>query len=205
AAEFEAHPPRLAALCAAISAGYALLARERELPALDFDAFLRGPVAEARRKPARAKVVARRLEGALNVDALLTAVHDFTQRVLEEVFVNPPAPNSSEAPNRSPEELHEELEVLHAWNAWVHRELDHFKSRYAAGAATVLAAANARGFSAGLESAFYEGPLRLRLPLALRLDADGALSFDCPLPSPQGKLALFMDAFKALTVPPHLR
>jgi len=43
---------------------------------------------------------------------------------------------------------------------------------------------------AGVENAFYEGPLRLRLPVAMKLDPDGAFSFELPLPSPEGALSV---------------
>ena len=56
-----------------------------------------------------------------------------------------------------------------------------------------------------MENAFYEGPLRLRLPVAMQLDADGAFSFEAPLPSPEGALGAFVDGFKALVIPSHLR
>lgn len=58
---------------------------------------------------------------------------------------------------------------------------------------------------AGVENAYYEGPLRLRLPVAMQLDADGAFSFEAPLPSPEGALGQFVDGFKALVIPSHLR
>lgn len=41
---------------------------------------------------------------------------------------------------------------------------------------------------AGVENAFYEGPLRLRLPVAMQLDPDGAFSFELPLPNAEGNL-----------------
>lgn len=41
-----------------------------------------------------------------------------------------------------------------------------------------------------MENAFYEGPLRLRLPVAMQLDRDGAFSFELPLPSPEGSLGV---------------
>jgi len=37
-----------------------------------------------------------------------------------------------------------------------------------------------------VENAYYEGPLRLRLPVNMQLDA--AFSFEAPLPSPEGAL-----------------
>ena len=43
-------------------------------------------------------------------------------------------------------------------------------------------------YNAGFENAFYEGPLRLRLPVQMSMDTDGAFSFDVPLPTPSGKL-----------------
>ncbi len=39
-----------------------------------------------------------------------------------------------------------------------------------------------------MENAFYEGPLRVRVPVNMQLDADGAFSFDVPLPSAEGAL-----------------
>lgn len=42
--------------------------------------------------------------------------------------------------------------------------------------------------AAGVENAYYEGPLRVRLPVNMQLDADGAFSFEAPLPSPEGAL-----------------
>lgn len=42
--------------------------------------------------------------------------------------------------------------------------------------------------AAGVENAYYEGPLRVRLPVNMKLDADGAFSFEAPLPSPEGAL-----------------
>ena len=39
-----------------------------------------------------------------------------------------------------------------------------------------------------MENAYYEGPLRMRLPVNMQLDADGAFSFEAPLPSPEGAL-----------------
>lgn len=39
-----------------------------------------------------------------------------------------------------------------------------------------------------MENAYYEGPLRVRVPVNMQLDADGAFSFDVPLPSPEGAL-----------------
>lgn len=40
----------------------------------------------------------------------------------------------------------------------------------------------------GVENLFYEGPLRVRVPVSMQLDADGAFSFDIPLPSAEGAI-----------------
>lgn len=58
---------------------------------------------------------------------------------------------------------------------------------------------------AGVENAFYEGPLRIRVPVTMQLDADGAFSFDIPLPSPDGAIGEFVDTIKSRLVPAHLR
>lgn len=86
------------------------------------------------------------------------------------------------------EGLNEQLEVLHAWHAWMLRELSHFKSKFRGAAATLLGAGDQHGFSMGVENAHYEGPLRVRLPVNMQLDADGAFSFVVPLPGPSGNI-----------------
>ncbi len=45
--------------------------------------------------------------------------------------------------------LEEQLEVLHAWHAWMLQELAHFKSKFQSAGGTLLGAASSRGFSAG--------------------------------------------------------
>lgn len=45
--------------------------------------------------------------------------------------------------------LEEQVEVLHAWHAWMLQELSHFKSKFGGAGGTLLGAASARGFSAG--------------------------------------------------------
>lgn len=118
------------------------------------------------------------------------------------------------------ESLEEQLELLHAWHAWLLNELSHFKSKFRGSGGTLLGAADHQNFSAGthtgcsaapggagtrragcaaglmprpalgavagVENFFYEGPLRLRMPVSMELDSDGAFSFDLPLPSPIG-------------------
>lgn len=45
----------------------------------------------------------------------------------------------------------------------------------------------------------------MRVPVAMQLDADGAFSFEAPLPAPEGNLGRFVDGFKQLVIPAHLR
>ncbi|KFM27827.1 hypothetical protein F751_5934 [Auxenochlorella protothecoides] len=195
-------------LCGVRSAGWAALARaEPALGPLDVRAFLDGPLAAVRRKPARLRVALSSLDAAFNLDAAIAAAHAYTRRALEELFVNGPLPNASEGggDGATKEAMDEQFELLQAWHAWVSREVGHFKSKFRGAAATVLGAANCRGFTLGVENGEYEGPLKLHLPVNMELDPDGAFSFDAPLPSPTGKIGEFMDIFKALTVPSHLR
>ncbi|KAL6786087.1 hypothetical protein ACKKBG_A01350 [Auxenochlorella protothecoides x Auxenochlorella symbiontica] len=195
-------------LCGVLSAGWAALARaEPALGPLDVRAFLDGPLAAVRRKPARLRVALSSLDAAFNLDAAIAAAHAYTRRALEELFVNGPLPNASEGggDGATKEAMDEQFELLQAWHAWVSREVGHFKSKFRGAAATVLGAANCRGFTLGVENGEYEGPLKLHLPVNMELDPDGAFSFDAPLPSPTGKIGEFMDIFKALTVPSHLR
>jgi hypothetical protein len=201
-AGYDRHPALWRQLAGVVDAAYHVLvqASGRAADAADFSfpAFMDGPVARMRAKPARARLVVRSLDAGVNADRVVTALHDFTRRAIEEAAARGPgdAPAAGAAA---------ELEVLHAWHAFALRELGHFKSKFRGAGATVLAAADRGGFSAGLENAHYEGPLRLRLPVALALDADGACSFELPLPGPAGRLGAFVDRFKELTVPAHMR
>lgn len=199
--------------------------------------LLRGPVAELRAKPGRARAVVRRVDAGVDVDALLAAMRDYTRRVLEDLFVNgeanrdqagkgqggqpgreaagrgqgaqpgrdAAAPSGSSSAAAELDELREQIRVLDAWHTWATAELRHFGSRFVAGRTTVVAAASRRSFSVGLEDAVYEGPMRVSVPLDVACDEDGALSFSLPLPSPQGRIGTFVDEFKALTLPAHLR
>ncbi len=46
-----------------------------------------------------------------------------------------------------------------------------------------------------------QGPLRIRVPASLQqVDADGAFSFEIPLPSPGGAIGRFVDEVKALVL-----
>eukprot|EP00887_Chlorella_sp_A99_P003983 scaffold11.g3983.t1 len=170
-----------------------------------FRTFMEGPVARLRRKPARARVICRNLDVGLNADGLVSMVHAYTQRMLEELFIKGPQANPHDSPEVQQDAMEEQLEVLHAWHGFMLRELSHFKSKFRGAAATLLGAGDKQGFSLGMENAHYEGPLRMRLPVNMQLDADGAFSFEVPLPSPTGKIGVFMDVFKSLVVPSHLR
>ena len=88
------------------------------------------------------------------------------------------------------ESISEDLDVLHAWHVFALRELEHFKSKFKTAGGTVLLAADKSGLVAGIENSHYEGPLRLRLPVSVPLDQDGAISFEIPLPSPAGSLGV---------------
>ncbi|KAI3429707.1 hypothetical protein D9Q98_005792 [Chlorella vulgaris] len=205
-AHWDGHPQLYDQLCKVWNSAYQVVAqRQRGGGEFSFRAFMDGPVSRVRRKPARARVIMRHLDVALNADGLLHMVHDYTQRTLEELFIKGPLANTRDNPEFLVESLDEQREVLQAWHSWVLRELDHFKSKFKGAAATLLGAGDVRGFSLGVENAFYEGPLRLRLPVAMQLDRDGAFSFELPLPSPEGSLGLFMDGFKSLVIPSHLR
>ncbi|KAL4450201.1 hypothetical protein ABPG77_010870 [Micractinium sp. CCAP 211/92] len=206
-AAWDRHPALYDQICQVWNTAFQVVAQGQRGAGADFcfRAFMDGPVARVRRKPARARVIMRNLDVALNVDGLVTMLHDYTQRTLEEMFVKGPIANMRDNPEYQVESLEEQREVLHAWHSWVLRELDLFKSKFRGAAATLLGAGDCRGFSLGVENAFYEGPLRLRLPVAMQLDPDGAFSFELPLPSPEGNLSQFVDGFKGLVIPSHLR
>ena len=76
------------------------------------------------------------------------------------------------------------------------------KFKHATG--SVMAQANARNYALGVEGVSYEGPLRVRLPVKKKLDADGSFSFEVPLPNPDRQVLLkrFAGGFKqALSSP----
>jgi hypothetical protein len=208
-AYWDRHPHLYDQICQVWNTAFQVVAaRQRagdEAADFSFRAFMDGPVAHVRRKPARARVLLRSLDVGVNVDGVITMLHDYTQRTLEELFIKGPIANTRDNPEFHQESLEEQQEVLHAWHSWVLRELDLFKSKFRGAAATLLGAGDCRGFSLGVENAYYEGPLRLRLPVNMQLDADGAFSFEAPLPSPEGALGQFVDGFKSLVIPSHLR
>lgn len=56
----------------------------------------------------------------------------------------------------------------------------------------IVAAADCNSVSVGMDSGHYEGPLRLRLPVTLSpgASAEGAWSFEIPLPDPASQKLL---------------
>ena len=56
----------------------------------------------------------------------------------------------------------------------------------------IVAAADCNSFSVGMDSGHYEGPLRMRLPVKLSpgVSAEGAWSFEIPLPDPASQKLL---------------
>lgn len=195
-------------LCQVLNTGYQVVTEGRRDPqedGFDFLAFMEGPLWKVRQKPARARVIVRSLDVPLSVDSIVTAIHDWTERTLEEVFIKGPQSHPDETVEEARANVEGEFELLRAWHAFALRELSHFKSKFRGAGGTVLAAADAHGFSAGIEHCHYEGPLKIRLPVAMQVDADGAFSFILPLPNPEGGLGVFVDQFKALTVPAHTR
>lgn len=207
-ANYEKHPKIFVQLCRVIDSAYHVLAEAQshaDVSDFSFSEFLAGPVACMRRKPAKTRVLVRKMDIGVDIDAIVTAVHDFTQRTIEESIIKGPLTDPSATLESMKLTIAEDLELLHAWHAFALRELHHFKSKFRGAAGTLLAAADINGFSAGVENCHYEGPLRVRIPISVRVDPDGAVSFDLPLPTPQGSLGIFMDNFKSLLVPAHLR
>jgi hypothetical protein len=49
------------------------------------------------------RVIVRNFDLGLNADALITAIHDYTARTLEEMFIRGPLPNSSNDPDTQPQ------------------------------------------------------------------------------------------------------
>jgi len=207
-AKYDAHPKLFEQLCSVINAAYHMFAKkvsQADVSEFSFKEFMDVSVARVRKKPAKARVVVRNLDISINADAVVTAIHDFTQRAIEELVIKGPMSDPQATLESMKETIAEDLEVLHAWHVFALRELDHFKSKFKTAGGTVLLAADKNGVVAGVENSHYEGPLRLRLPVSMPLDQDGAISFEIPLPSPAGSLGVFMDNFKGLTVPCHLR
>lgn len=207
-ANYERYPKIYDSLCQVINSAYHILSQiksEMNVDDFSFIDFMAGPVTRMRRKPANTRIQVRKMDIGIDIDAVVTAVHDFTQRTIEESIIKGPLTDPSATFQSMKDSISDELELLHAWHAFALRELQHFKSKFRGAAGTLLAAADYKGFSAGIENCFYEGPLRMRLPISVKIDPDGAVSFDLPLPTPQGALGIFMDNFKSLMVPSHLR
>jgi hypothetical protein len=207
-ARYDAHPKLFDELCTVINAAYHIFAKklsQSDVSDFSFKDFMEVTVARVRKKPAKARVVVQNIDISVNADAVVTAIHDFTQRAIEELVIKGPLSDSSATLESMRDTIADDLEVLHAWHVFALRELDHFKSKFKTAGGTVLLAADKNGVVAGIENSHYEGPLRLRMPMSLPTDQDGAISFEIPLPSPAGSLGVFMDHFKGLTVPCHLR
>ena len=244
-ARYDAHPKLFDQLCTVVNAAYHIFAKklaQADVLEFSFKEFMDVTVSRVRKKPAKARVVVQNIDISVNADAVVTAIHDFTQRAIEELVIKGPMSDPSATLESMRDTIAEDLEVLHAWHVFALRELDHFKSKFKTAGGTVLLAADKQGVVAGIENSHYEvccccarecgspnspivlnrpivsfticarsfarsmqGPLRLRLPLSLPTDQDGAISFEIPLPSPAGSLGVFMDHFKGLTVPCHLR
>lgn len=207
-AHLERTPKVYKQVCQVINTAYQVITQGKVDPnrePFNFLSFMEGPLWKVRQKPAKARVIVRSMNIPFNADAIVTAMHDFTQRSLEEVYIKGPLHHPGETIEEARGSIEGELELLRAWHAFALRELGHFKSKFRGAGGTVLAAADALGFSAGIEHCFYEGPLKIRIPMAMQVDDDGAFSFTLPLPSPEGGLGVFIDNFKALTVPAHTR
>ena len=66
------------------------------------------------------------------------------------------------------------------------------QSKFKSASAGIVAAADCSSVSVGLDSGHYEGPLRMRLPVRLSpgASAEGAWSFEIPLPDPSSQKLL---------------
>jgi hypothetical protein len=66
------------------------------------------------------------------------------------------------------------------------------QSKFRAASVAVVAAADCNSVSVGLDAGHYEGPLRIRLPVKLSpgASAEGAWSFEVPLPNPASQKLL---------------
>ena len=192
-AKYEAHPKLFEQLCTVINAAYHIFAKnvsQTDVSEFSFKEFMDVAVTRVRKKPAKARVIVRNIDISVNADAVVTAIHDFTQRAIEELVIKGPMSDPSATLESMRESIAEDLDVLHAWHVFALRELEHFKSKFKTAGGTVLLAADKNGLVAGIENSHYEGPLRLRLPVSVPLDQDGAISFEIPLPSPAGSLGV---------------
>lgn len=66
------------------------------------------------------------------------------------------------------------------------------QSKFRAASVALVAAADCNSVSVGLDAGHYEGPLRIRLPVKLSpgASAEGAWSFEVPLPNPASQKLL---------------
>ncbi|KAK9816598.1 hypothetical protein WJX72_002556 [[Myrmecia] bisecta] len=158
-------------------------------------------VAALTRKPVRARFLLTTADVAVNVDAGLTALRDYFERSAREMHAKlAQSGDPSSAPGSPDQPLEVQLDALEAWHAWCLARLRIFKNKFRGAAGTLVAGADARNFSVGLEGARYEGPLRLHLPIPMRaMESDGAFSFEIPLPNPERQVVLrrFLDGLRS--------
>ena len=66
------------------------------------------------------------------------------------------------------------------------------QAKFQGAAVTLVAAADCGSLSLGVEQGHYEGPLRVRIPVRLSraVAAEGAWSFEVPLPDPTSQKLL---------------
>lgn len=130
--------------------------------------FVKGPQANTRDNPE----VHQASEGwFICLPAVCACLSVSSSSIPSSLCCSPPPsthlPPALRCPPRLPaypqESLAEQQEVLHAWHAWVLRELGHFKSKFRGAAASLLGAGDCRGFSLG-ERTELGGSLLPRLP-----------------------------------------
>ncbi len=136
------------------------------------------------KKPMTARFGLHHVDAQLDIDALLLALRNYTERTARDMA----------APQ---ENITTQIHALDAWYRHTTTQLNKFKTKFKSAHATALANANSHAFAAGLDDVHYEGPLHVKIPINANVDPnDGSVSFALPMPSPGGTMSRFVNAFR---------
>lgn len=72
------------------------------------------------------RLVLQKLEVAISVDAVVSAVRAYLERSCRELLAKGPSSQASQ-PEQGEDELQEQLAILSSWHAWLLGHLRHFK------------------------------------------------------------------------------
>ncbi|MEW5318826.1 MAG: hypothetical protein WDW38_010012 [Sanguina aurantia] len=149
-----------------------------------FTSFMDSAVAVLVRKPVRASFTLERLSLGIDAEVALSTLRDYFERLAREFHKKSQGGEAAGDVVREP--LDVQLENLSLWHNALLMKLRGFKSRFRSAGCTVMATAGSDSFQIGAENVFYDGPLRLQVPLEVLMDQDNAFVMDVQLPNQEG-------------------